>query len=194
MSSWTSTGPRCAAEAAAEFGLDPEKPTLLVFGGSQGAARLNAAFADAWQDVLAAGWQLLHVTGERSELVDPGAPGYAMRRYVDRMDLAFAAADLVVARSGAATVSEISALGLPAVYVPYAVGNGEQSLNAGSAIRAGAARIIPDAEFTGDRVRAEIVPLLGDDTARAAMAAAAATVGERHGTENVVALVDEALR
>ena len=182
------------AEAAAAFGLDPARPTLLVFGGSQGAARLNSAFAGAWQDVVAAGWQLLHVTGERSELADPGARGYAMRRYVDRMDLAFAAADLVVARSGAATVSEISALGIPAVYVPYAVGNGEQSLNAGSAIRAGAARIIPDAEFTADRVRSEIVPLLADEAARSAMADAAASVGERHGTENVVALVDDALR
>ncbi|GAA1932803.1 undecaprenyldiphospho-muramoylpentapeptide beta-N-acetylglucosaminyltransferase [Microbacterium aoyamense] len=181
------------AEGAAHFGLDPAKPTLLVFGGSLGAARLNAAFEGAWQDVLDAGWQLLHVTGERSELEDPDAAGYALRRYVDRMDLAFAAADFVVSRAGAATVSEISALGIPAVYVPYAVGNGEQAQNAASAVRAGAARLIPDAEFTSDRVRSEIVPLLTDSGARDQMAEAAASIGERHGTENVVALVDEAL-
>ncbi|WP_439594197.1 undecaprenyldiphospho-muramoylpentapeptide beta-N-acetylglucosaminyltransferase [Microbacterium sp.] len=181
------------AEAADHFALDPAKPTLLVFGGSLGAARLNAAFEGAWQDVLDAGWQLLHVTGERSELQDPDADGYAMRRYVDRMDLAFAAADLIVSRAGAATVSEISALGIPAVYVPYAVGNGEQAQNAASAVRAGAARIIPDAQFTADRVRQEVVPLLADDAARHRMAEAAASIGERRGTENVVALVDEAL-
>ena len=70
------------------------------------------------------------------------------------MDLAFALSDLIVSRAGAATVSEISALGIPAVYVPYAVGNGEQALNAASAVRAGAAILIPDAEFTADRVRA----------------------------------------
>lgn len=181
------------AEAAASFGLDADRPTLLVFGGSLGAQRLNEAFGAAWGDVLEAGWQLLHVTGQTSDLADPGAPGYALVRYVDRMDLAFALADLIVSRSGAATVSEISALGIPAIYVPYAVGNGEQSLNAASAVRAGAARVIPDAEFTADRVRSEIVPLLRDTAARDALRAAAGRTGTRAGTENVLALVDAAL-
>jgi UDP-N-acetylglucosamine--N-acetylmuramyl-(pentapeptide) pyrophosphoryl-undecaprenol N-acetylglucosamine transferase len=186
------------AEAAAHFGLDPARPVLLVFGGSLGAQRLNAAFGEghgaAWRDVLDAGWQLLHVTGERSELPDPGVAGYAVRRYVDRMDLAFALADLIVSRAGAATVSEISALGIPTVYVPYAVGNGEQALNASSAVRAGAAVLIADADLTGDRVRSEIIPLLADDARRARMTEAAASVGTRNGTENVVAMIDEALR
>lgn len=185
--------PALRDEAAAHFGLDASRPTLLVFGGSLGAQRLNEAFGGAWRDVLAADWQLIHVTGERSELADPGVPGYAVRRYVDRMDLAFALCDLIVSRAGAATVSEISALGIPAVYVPYAVGNGEQALNAASAVDAGAAILIPDADLTADRVRAQIVPLLGDDTRRSAMAAAAASVGTRSGTENVVAMIDEAL-
>lgn len=184
-------------EAAEHFGLDPARPVLLVFGGSLGAQRLNEAFGDgygaAWRDVLDAGWQLLHVTGERSDLVDPGARGYAVRRYVDRMDLAFALADFIVSRAGAATVSEISALGIPAVYVPYAVGNGEQALNAGPAVRAGAAILIPDAGFTGDVVRADVVPLLTGESRRSAMAAAAASVGTRTGTENVIAMLDEAL-
>ncbi len=186
------------AEAAAHFGLAPAKPVLLVFGGSLGAQRLNDAFGDgfgaAWRDVLEAGWQLLHVTGERSDLADPGHPGYVVRRYVDRMDLAFALADFIVSRAGAATVSEISALSIPAAYVPYAVGNGEQALNASSAVRAGAAVLIPDAEFTGERVRSEVVPLLLDEGRRASMTAAAASVGTRTGTENVVEMIDRALR
>lgn len=185
------------AEAAAHFGLDAERPTLLVFGGSLGAQRLNEAFGEghgaAWRDVLDVGWQLLHVTGERADLADPGAAGYAVRRYVDRMDLAFSIADLIVARSGSATVSEISALGIPAVYVPYAVGNGEQAKNAASAVAAGAATLIPDADFTSARVREEVVPLLADDARRDAMRKAAASVGTRTGTENVIALIDEAL-
>ena len=180
-------------EAAEYFGLDAAGPVLLVFGGSLGAQRLNDAFGGAWRDVIGAGWQLLHITGERSDLVDPGEPGYVLRRYVDRMDLAFAVADLVVSRSGAATVSEMSALGIPAVYVPYAVGNGEQARNAASAVAAGAARIIPDAGFTADRVRAEIVPLLSDAAALERMRRAAASVGIRTGTENLIALIDEAL-
>lgn len=180
-------------EAAAFFGLDAALPTLLVFGGSLGAQRLNEAFGDAWQDVLDAGWQLVHVTGERSELPDPRVAGYALCRYVNRMDLAFALCDLIVSRAGAATVSEISALGIPAVYVPYAVGNGEQALNAASSVRAGAAILISDADFTADRVRSQIVPLLADEGRRAAMAEAAASIGIRDGAENVVAMIDEAL-
>lgn len=180
-------------EAAAFFGLDPARPTLLVFGGSLGAARLNTAFGGAWRDILDAGWQLLHVTGERSELVDPGIEGYVVRRYVDRMDLAFAVCDLIVSRSGAATVSEISALGIPAIYVPYAVGNGEQALNAASAVERGAAILIPDGEFTPDTVRSRVVPLLGDAAARDQMRRVAAEIGIRRGTENVIDLVDAAL-
>ena len=95
--------------------------------------------------------------------------------------------------SGLATVSEISALGIPAVYVPYAVGNGEQALNAASAVRAGAAILIPDAEFTPDRVRSEVVPLLQDAGRLGAMRSAAAGAGTRAGTENVIAMIDAAL-
>lgn len=181
------------AEAAATFGLDERRPVLLVFGGSLGAQRLNEAFAGAWADVLAAGWQLLHATGERSDLVDPGVPGYRMLRYIDRMDLAFALADLIVSRAGAATVSEVSALGIPAVYVPYAVGNGEQRLNAASAVAAGAAVLLDDATFTADAVRERVIPLLRDRQRIEAMAAAAERVGTRTGVENVVAMIDRAL-
>lgn len=181
------------AEAAAAFGLDPDRPVVLVFGGSLGARRLNEALAGSWQDLVAAGWQVLHATGERNETAAPAASDYRVVPYLDRMDLAFAVADLVVSRSGAATVSEVSALGIPAVYVPYAVGNGEQALNAADAVRAGAARIVPDAEFTAERVRSEIVPLLGDASALDEMRRAAAGVGTRAGAANVVAMLDEAL-
>ncbi|WP_033107486.1 UDP-N-acetylglucosamine--N-acetylmuramyl-(pentapeptide) pyrophosphoryl-undecaprenol N-acetylglucosamine transferase [Microbacterium profundi] len=180
-------------EAAEHFGMDAAQPVLLVFGGSLGALRLNEAFADSWRDVLAEGWQLLHVTGERSDLVDPHAPGYVMRRYVDRMDLAFALSDLIVSRAGSATVSEVSALGIPAVYVPYAVGNGEQRLNAASAVAAGAAILLEDGSFTGDTVRDTVVPLMADRERIDRMARAAEHVGTRTGTENVVAMIDRAL-
>jgi len=183
------------AAAAEAFGLDPQRPVLLVFGGSLGARRLNQAFSDAWRDVLGAGWQLLHATGERDEVEDPGAPGYRVVPYLDRMDLALALADLVVSRAGSATVSELTALGIPAVYVPYAVGNGEQALNAAPAVAARAARLIPDAEFTGARVRTEIVPLLHDAESLSALRDAAATraPAARAGTDNVIAQIDRAL-
>lgn len=186
-------------EAAALFGLDASRPVLLVFGGSLGARRLNDAFGEAggaaWRDVRDAGWQILHATGERDEVVYPGDPDYRVVPYLDRMDLAFALADVVVSRAGAATVSELTALGLPSVYVPYAVGNGEQALNARSAVAAGAARLIPDGDFTADRVRAEIVPLLTDAEALASLRAAAeaSAPAARAGTAAVVAQIDAAL-
>lgn len=181
------------AEAAAHFGLDPDRPVLLVFGGSLGARRLNTALAGSWREIVAAGWQVLHAVGERDRLPASDAPDYAPVAYLDRMDLAFALADVVLARAGAATVSEVSALGIPAVYVPYPVGNGEQALNAASAVRAGAAKIIPDAQLSPQRVRDEIIPLLADEPRLQAMRAAAATVGSRAGTANVIAMIDEAL-
>lgn len=178
------------AEAAARYGLDPARPTLLVFGGSLGALRLNDAFAGAAADVLAAGWQLVHLTGERREGIEAAAPGLATPRYEDRMDLAYALADAVVSRAGAATVSEIEALGIPAVFVPYAVGNGEQARNAAAAVAAGAAVLVDDASFTADAVRTQVVPLLGDEARLARMRRAAASVGTLRGTENLLALVD----
>lgn len=165
-----------------------------MFGGSLGARRLNTALAGSWRDIVEAGWQILHAVGEKNTDGVQAAEHYVVVPYLDRMDLAFAAADLIVARAGAATVSEISALGIPAVYVPYAVGNGEQAKNAASAAAAGAAIIIPDAEFTSDRVRGELVPLLEDDDRRERMAAAAAEAGSRTGTEDVITLIDEALQ
>lgn len=180
------------AEAADAFGLDASRPVLLVFGGSLGARRLNEALAGSWRDLVAAGWQVLHATGERNEAGESDSPAYRPVAYLDRMDLAFALADVIVSRAGAATVSEISALGIPAVYVPYAVGNGEQARNAAGAVQAGAARVIPDAEFTADRVRSELLPLLADGAERGRMQRAAASVGTRSGAANVVALLDEA--
>ncbi|WP_105567429.1 UDP-N-acetylglucosamine--N-acetylmuramyl-(pentapeptide) pyrophosphoryl-undecaprenol N-acetylglucosamine transferase [Microbacterium halophytorum] len=180
------------AEAAEAFGLDASAPVLLAFGGSLGARRINDALWQARGDVTGAGWQLLHVVGDRSDLVDPGEPGYALRSYIDRMDLAFALADVVLCRSGASTVAEVSALGIPAVYVPYAVGNGEQRLNAQSSIDAGAAIVIDDADLTPETVRRTVVPLLGDAGQIAAMATAAEGAGTREGTRNVIRMLDAA--
>lgn len=180
------------AEAAGFFGLDPARPVLLVFGGSLGAVRLNDALAGSWRDIVGAGWQILHAVGTRNDALPSPDAAYVVVPYLDRMDLALGLADLVVSRAGAATVSELMALGLPAVYVPYAVGNGEQARNAAAAVAAGAARLIPDAAFTPDRVRSDILPLLSGGDALAAMRTAAARLAPdaRAGTANVIAQID----
>src|SRR5690606_7882517 len=80
------------ADAVATLGLDPSKPVLLVTGGSLGAQRINEAINVAATHIVAAGWQLFHIVGERSTLRNSGLPGYIILAYCDRMDLAFAAA------------------------------------------------------------------------------------------------------
>ncbi len=112
-----------------------------------------------------------------------------MLAYCDRMDLAYAAADLVVARSGANTVCELTAVGLPAVYVPLPIGNGEQRLNAASVIAAGGGLLVDDATVTAQWVDDVVRPLALDPSRLAAMATASASVGERGGDELLADLV-----
>lgn len=180
------------AEANKYFGLDAAKPTLLVTGGSTGARSINRTVFDSIDAILATGWQVLHIAGNGSELPDSPSPDYHIVKYCDRMELALAAADLAVARSGAVTVSEFAATGLPAVFVPYPVGNGEQRLNAADAVRAGGALLVGDADFTPAWVRAQLVPLLEDRDRVARLAAGIATVGTRDGSDRMVALVRDA--
>jgi UDP-N-acetylglucosamine--N-acetylmuramyl-(pentapeptide) pyrophosphoryl-undecaprenol N-acetylglucosamine transferase len=166
------------AQAREFFALDPDAPTLLVFGGSQGAQRINTAVSSAATDLAKAGVGVLHAYGRKNEITLPdlpdGAPPYVAVPYLDRMDLAYAAADLVLARSGAMTVAEIGAVGLPAVYVPLPHGNGEQRLNAGPQVASGAAVLIDDVDLDAAAVRDQVLPLVLDESLRDGMIAAAA--------------------
>jgi UDP-N-acetylglucosamine--N-acetylmuramyl-(pentapeptide) pyrophosphoryl-undecaprenol N-acetylglucosamine transferase len=181
------------AEAMEFFGLDPARLTLLVTGGSLGAARLNETVYSAAANILGAQWQILHITGERSELPASELSGYHQLRYCDRMDLALASASFAIARAGSATVSELTALGIPAAYVPLAIGNGEQRLNARAVTVAGGALTVDNADFTPDWVSGVLVPLLQDRAAIADMAARTAAGGMRDGTDRLFALVKDAL-
>ncbi|MFT4123474.1 MAG: UDP-N-acetylglucosamine--N-acetylmuramyl-(pentapeptide) pyrophosphoryl-undecaprenol N-acetylglucosamine transferase [Microbacteriaceae bacterium] len=179
--------------ARASLGLDPERPVLLVTGGSTGARSVNAAVGASVDVLLGTGWQVLHITGQASELPDPERPGWRMLRYCDRMDLALAAADLAVSRAGSATVAELSALGLPAVYVPYPVGNGEQRFNAAGVVAGGGALLVADARFTPDWIATALVPLLSDPDRIARMAESAGHEGRRDGADRMTELIERAL-
>ena len=179
-------------EALREFDLESGRPTLLVTGGSSGALRVNRTVSASIAAILGTGWQVLHITGANFDGEDPGLPGYRLLPYCDRMDLALAIADLAVSRAGSATVSELAALGVPAVFVPYAVGNGEQRLNARELLAAGGALLVDDARFTPEWVHDELVPLLLDRARVADLAARAASTGHLDGTDRMVDLVDRA--
>lgn len=170
------------AEARREYGVPDAARMLLFNGGSLGAARLTEAAVG-----LAARWrhrpdvQLLIKTGPAAldetwrRLVESGGDAVARAvPYLDRMDLAYAAADLVVCRAGSATVAELAATGVPAVLVPYPHAPGDhQTHNARVLSDVGAGLLLPDGETTAARLAELVGPLLADPPRLAAMSGAA---------------------
>ncbi|WP_134767568.1 undecaprenyldiphospho-muramoylpentapeptide beta-N-acetylglucosaminyltransferase [Nocardioides sp. 1609] len=187
--------PALRAEALAFFGLDADRPTLVVTGGSQGARRLNQAVAGAARALGDAGVQVLHVVGPKGEAA-PEATGvpYVVVPFVDRMDLALAAADLMICRGGASSVVEAAASAIPSIFVPLPIGNGEQRRNAEPVVAAGGALLVDDADLTADWVAAT-VPALATDAGRLArMGAAAAGLVPRDADDRLAAIVAQAAR
>jgi UDP-N-acetylglucosamine--N-acetylmuramyl-(pentapeptide) pyrophosphoryl-undecaprenol N-acetylglucosamine transferase len=189
--------------ARASLGLDPDRPTVLAFGGSQGASSLNRVVPRVAAAVAAAGGQLLLAAGRgrvdeaRANVVaeqTSGADHCVIVEYLDRMDLAYRAADVVVARAGAMTVAELTALGLPAVYVPLPIGNGEQALNAAPVVAAGGGVTILDADLTQDSLERALLPLLTDQRARERMGQNAALFGRLDADEVTAAIVRQVVK
>ncbi|WP_448623852.1 undecaprenyldiphospho-muramoylpentapeptide beta-N-acetylglucosaminyltransferase [Geodermatophilus sp. URMC 64] len=187
------------AEARAQFGLDADRPTLLVFGGSQGAASLNRAAVGAADALTAAGVQVLHARGPKNTdvTVPPrpagGAP-YVVVDYLERMDLAYAAADLALCRAGAVTVAELAAVGLPAAFVPLPIGNGEQRRNALPLVETGGGLLVDDADLSPAWITEHLTPLLTDPGALAGYAAGARAAGAPDAGERLADIVLEVAR
>lgn len=131
------------------WNLDPKRPTVLVTGGSQGARSINTALAGAVGRLVAAGYQVLHAYGRKNDAPAPHEH-YTAVPYIEDMEAAYAVTDVVICRSGAMTVAENSAAGVPAIYIPLPHGNGEQGLNSAHLVEAGAAMRIDDAALTPD--------------------------------------------
>ncbi|MFG1944548.1 undecaprenyldiphospho-muramoylpentapeptide beta-N-acetylglucosaminyltransferase [Nonomuraea sp. NPDC048826] len=167
-------------KARSWFGLQTDRPTLLVFGGSQGARSINDAALAAAPALRAAGVQVLHVVGAKNTVEHeppPGDPQYVLLPYLDRMDLAYAAADVALCRSGAVTCAELTAVGLPAAYVPLPHGNGEQRMNAERVSAGGGGMLVDDAQLSSDWIIDHVLPLLHDPERVAVMSEAASALG-----------------
>ena len=189
--------PQQRAGARVELGLDPERPCLLVSGGSLGAQHLNQALADLAGPLLASGAQVLHLTGKgKAEVLHEaltqveGSQHYHILEYLDRMELAMAAADLAVCRAGAGTVCELACAALPSVLVPLAIGNGEQRHNAFELVQAGGAEVVADAAFP--KWAAQYLVTWLADPERLEVMAAAVSVARRDGAERLVDLIEQA--
>lgn len=183
-------------QALDTFGLRGDRPTLLVTGGSSGAVRVNEPVAAAAAAFRAAGVQVLHITGLGKEVAVPAAgpndPAYVVLPYADRMDLAYAAADLVVTRSGGNMVCETSTIGLPAIFVPLPVGNGEQRLNAADVVAAGGALLVDNDDFTVEYLRQQVIPLIQDRDRLGQMSQAARGQGHGEADERLVDMIEAA--
>ena len=185
------------AAARRSFGLPADGQALLVSGGSQGAASLNRAVLGARATLLAAGVSVLHAVGPKNltdDLVavtdEQTGAVYQPLAYIQAMDVAYAAADLMLGRCGASTVLETAAVGLPAVFVPYPHGNGEQARNAAGVVSAGGGVLLADADCTPEWVAAQVPSLIRPDVLRG-MAAALAGVGH---SDAATVLARETLR
>jgi UDP-N-acetylglucosamine--N-acetylmuramyl-(pentapeptide) pyrophosphoryl-undecaprenol N-acetylglucosamine transferase len=188
-------------EARNDFELHPELPTLLVSGGSQGAMRINTAVAGAWPELLAQRIQVLHVLGPKNltpgivrSLDEQTGAVYQPVAYVEQMERAYAAADLMLARSGAGTVLETAAVGLPAVFVPYPHGNGEQARNAELVVNAGGGIMLADGDCTSAWVAEEIPALFAHPDRLAGMRSALAGVARLDAATVLASRVLEVIR
>lgn len=191
------------AAARQHLGLAVDKPVLVVTGGSQGARHINQAMAELWPELLAAGVQIVHITGEKlfdetAQLarrnglpVDPktqqAKDGFLLLPYLHHMEYALAAADLVISRAGASFLAEVMALGRAAILVPYpyAAGN-HQVYNAQALVEAGAALLIEDAALSAQSLRHALQKALFDINLREKMAANSAALGKREAATAII--------
>ncbi|MDK2930123.1 MAG: UDP-N-acetylglucosamine--N-acetylmuramyl-(pentapeptide) pyrophosphoryl-undecaprenol [Bacillota bacterium] len=190
-------------EGARAMGLDPGRPTLLVFGGSQGARAINEAMVAALPDLLArrGDLQVIHQTGRRdhawvvAELEARGVdrkrlPRLVVEPYLYEMDMAMACADLVVSRAGAISIAEITARGLPAVLIPFpGAAEGHQERNARALEAAGAAVVILQSELRGDVLRDTVEELLDDGARLERMSRSSRSLGRPDAADALADLV-----
>jgi UDP-N-acetylglucosamine--N-acetylmuramyl-(pentapeptide) pyrophosphoryl-undecaprenol N-acetylglucosamine transferase len=184
--------------ARGRYNLDYQRPTLLVFGGSQGARSINMAATQAATALTSAGVQVLHAAGPknidevRAALPTGLSAPYVLLPYLDHIPSAYAAADMVLCRSGAMTCAELAAIGLPAAYVPLPIGNGEQRRNALPTVQAGGGLLVDDADLSPEWIMRNVLPALTAPGRLAAMRTAMAGSGHPEATRTIVAMIREA--
>lgn len=168
------------------FNLNPKKKTLLVFGGSLGATTINMMIEKIVDELTKTGVQIIWQTGEKEaeRFESKRNENVWVGKFIDAMEFAYAAADLVMCRSGATTLAELTRLGKPAILVPYphAAAN-HQELNAQAMVEAGAAVMIKDTDMKA-KALSTIKEILSNDTARNTMHERSLSLGKPNaGTE-----------
>jgi UDP-N-acetylglucosamine--N-acetylmuramyl-(pentapeptide) pyrophosphoryl-undecaprenol N-acetylglucosamine transferase len=181
-------------EAAALFGWDPEKTTILVTGGSQGARRLNELCAGAVAK-FPEGIQVLHIAGaldfDRVSQIAGARANHRVIGFCDRMAAAYAVADLIISRSGASSLTEVSIAGLPSILVPFPyAADDHQTRNAEVFERAGAAKLVQERDLDEGKLAALALSILNDPATSERMAAAARALAIPDAAERVCAAIE----
>lgn len=186
------------ARGLERFDLDPARKTLLVFGGSLGARTINAAAAglpNVWADRRDR--QVLHIAGSAQPTLEAISEGLVLRSvpYVEDMSEAYALADLALCRGGASTIAELTVAGVAAVIVPYPYHRDRQQERQSRVLeRAGAARLLPDAATTAEKVAAIADEIFGDDSKMKLMRQASTELGRPGAAEELARVVREVAR
>lgn len=189
--------PPSREEAADVFGLDPQKTTVLVTGGSQGARRLNELSAEA-ATKLPADVQILHIAGaldfDRVSQIAHGRANHKVLGFCDQMPAAYAMADLVIARAGASSLNEIAMRGLPSILVPFPyAADDHQTRNAEVFATAGAAELIQERDLNAEKLASLASSILRDLPTRERMAKAARALAIPDAAGRVCAAIEATL-
>ena len=177
------------SKAKAALGMSASEPVIAIFFGSQGSVALNKVIADSLPIFKKNGAQLLHAVGKSNQLPKAG-PSYKPVSYLEDMASTYLAADLIIARSGAVTCSEVNALGKYALFIPLPIGNGEQKVNARLVTEQSRGEIIDQSEFTPQWIEKHLDRLLKN----CEMASPSGNSSDLHASEKIVALMEEALK
>lgn len=183
-----------------EYGLDPDKKTVVIFGGSRGALKINQAFTEAFPLFEQRNYQVLYASGDRYfkelretlNLSEKKLTNISIQPYIDKMAEVLAAVDLMVGRAGATSIAEFTALGLPAILIPSPyVTNDHQTKNAQSLVKSGAVKMITDQELTGHKLVAEIDAILLNDVRHQSMTEASKKEGIPDAAKRLYEVVKE---
>ena len=183
------------AQALEAFGLSRERKTLLVMGGSQGARGINTAVVDALPQLRSKSIQLIHLTGRddeqmvREKYAQAGVPAF-VSAFWHKMETAYSAADFCIARSGAASLTELSHFALPSILIPYPfAAEDHQTLNARIFEKAGAAVLLPQREIAGDTLANKFIWFFDEPARLSEMSARCAKLAPKDAAERVADVV-----
>lgn len=186
-----------------DYGLAVDQPTVLIFGGSRGARILNEAFLEALPELKNKNYQVLFATGDihyesiknLAEIQLKDNQSISVVPYIENMPEVFANVELVVSRSGATTLAELTALGLPSILVPSPyVTNDHQTRNAESLTKRGAAKMIPEKQLSGERLIESVDDLMLNEELRKEMANAAKKLGLPTAADDLIQMIKEIIR